>query len=114
MYPIFHNFKGGKGAGTLVGIIIALFPECFIYILLIWLISLVFTGYVGLSTVLGGISLIIFTYFNYPLGLFSPFGYFTLLVGLFLIFTHRSNFKRMINGNENRFEKIMIFKRLFR
>ena len=86
----------------------------YIYILLVWLISLVFTGYVGLSTVLGGVSLIIFTYFNYPLGLFSPFGYFTLLVGLFLIFTHRSNFKRMINVNENRFEKIMIFKRLFR
>tara|TARA_Y100000996_G_scaffold302239_1_gene239658 strand:+ start:382 stop:1005 length:624 start_codon:yes stop_codon:yes gene_type:complete len=114
VYPIFHNFKGGKGAGTLVGIIIALFPECFLYILLVWLTSLVLTGYVGLSTVLGGFSLIIFTYFKYPLGIFSAFGYFTLLVGLFLIFTHRSNFKRMINGNENRFEKIMIFKRLFR
>jgi len=114
VYPIFHNFKGGKGAGTLVGIVIALFPESFIYILLIWIFILILTGYVGLSTVLAGISLVVITYLKYPGGIFSPFGYFTLAVGLFLIFTHRSNFKRMIQGNENRFEKIMIFKQLLK
>ena len=114
VYPIFHNFKGGKGAGTLVGIVIALFPESFIYILLIWIFILILTGYVGLSTVLAGISLVVITYLKYPEGIFSPFGYFTLAVGLFLIFTHRSNFKRMIQGNENRFEKVMIFKQILK
>ena len=114
VYPIFHNFKGGKGAGTLVGIVIALFPESFLYILLIWIFILILTGYVGLSTVLAGISLVIITYLKYPAGIFSPFGYFTLAVGLFLIFTHRSNFKRMIQGNENRFEKVMIFKQILK
>lgn len=114
VYPIFHNFKGGKGAGTLVGIVIALFPESVLYILLIWILILILTGYVGLSTVLAGISLIIITYFKYSAGIFSPFGYFTLAVGLFLIFTHRSNIERMIQGNENRFEKVMVIKKLFK
>ena len=114
VYPIFHEFKGGKGAGTLVGIVIALFPESIIYILLIWILVIVITGYVGLSTVLSGIVLIIITHLKYPDGLLSPFGYFTLAIGLFLIFTHRSNIKRMLNGNENQFEKIMILKKLFK
>ena len=114
VYPIFHHFKGGKGAGTLIGIIIALFPESIIYVILIWILILVLTGYVGLSTVLSGIFLIIITYFKYPLGIFSTFGYFTICVSFFLIFTHRSNIQRMLNGNENRFEKVMIFKKIFK
>jgi len=114
VYPIFHQFKGGKGAGTLTGIIIALFPESIIYVILIWVLILVLTGYVGLSTMLSGISLIIITYLKYPSGIFSAFGYFTIGVGFFLLFTHRSNIKRMLNGEENRFKKVMIFKKIFK
>ena len=53
-------------------------------------------------------------YFCYPNGILSPFGYFTIGVALFLIFTHRSNIKRMLNGEENRFEKIMLLKKIFK
>lgn len=116
VYPIYYKFKGGKGAGTLMGVILALFPQSFIYIFLSWLIILIFTGYVGLSTILAGISFVITTYFLYDpnlgFGIFTtPFGFFTLGVALFLIFTHRENIKRMLNGSENQFKKIMIFKK---
>ncbi len=108
VYPIYYNFKGGKGAGTLIGIIGVLFPECIIYALLAWFITLIFTGYVGLGTMIAGITL---SASAYILGVSNIHFYFSLLMSAFIVFTHRSNIRRMIKGNENRFEKIMIFKR---
>jgi glycerol-3-phosphate acyltransferase PlsY len=46
-------------------------------------------------------------------GLESPIGFFSILMALFLVFTHRSNIVRMFKGNENRFEKVMILRKLF-
>ena len=63
---------------------------------------------------IAGVGLVIATYLYYPNGILSPFGYFTIGVALFLIFTHRSNIKRMLNGEENRFEKIMLLKKIFK
>jgi len=110
VYPIYYNFKGGKGAGTLIGIIGVLFPQCIIYALLSWFLTLTLTGFVGLGTMIAGITLSISAY------LFSVstiYFYFSIAMSLFIIFTHRSNIKRMMNGTENQFEKIMFFKRFF-
>ena len=110
VYPIYYQFKGGKGAGTLIGVILALFSKIFLFILIIWVFILIISGYVGLSTMLAGISFPIIIYYVY--GTFNhPFGYFSIAVALFLIFTHRSNIIRMFKGTENRFDKIMIFKK---
>ena len=57
VYPIYYRFKGGKGAGTMVGVLIALFPMYFIIGFPIWLMILVLTAYVGLSTITAGIIL---------------------------------------------------------
>ena len=111
VYPIYYGFKGGKGAGTMVGVLAALFPMYLIIGLPIWLMILVFTGYVGLSTITAGIILPISTAFYYEGGLGTPFGIFTIIFSLFIIFTHRSNISRMLDGNENRFEKAMIFRK---
>jgi len=112
VYPIYYKFKGGKGAGTLIGIVGALFPQAMLNSLVSWVISLIFTGYVGFSTMLAGIVLSTTVFFipNIP----DIYFYFSLLMTLFIIFTHRSNIIRMIEGNENRFEKIMLFKNLFK
>ena len=108
VYPIYYNFKGGKGAGTLIGIIGVLFPQCILYALLSWILTLIFTGYVGLGTMIAGLVLSISAYlFNVS----TIYFYFSILMSFFIIFTHRSNIQRMINGNENRFKKIMIFKK---
>jgi len=111
VYPIYYGFKGGKGAGTMVGVLAALFPMYLIIGFPIWLMILVFTGYVGLSTITAGIILPISTAFYYEGGLGTPFGIFTIIFSLFIIFTHRSNISRMLGGNENRFEKAMIFRK---
>ena len=110
VYPIYYNFKGGKGAGTLVGIIGVLFPQCIMYALLSWFVTLILTGFVGLGTMIAGITLAISAYlFNVS----TIYFYFSIAMSLFIIFTHRSNIRRMVKGTENKFEKIMLFKRFF-
>ena len=111
VFPIFYGFKGGKGAGTLIGVVLAIFPSSIPFIFLVWLLTLIFTGYVGLSTMCAGVTLVVITIINYPQSLFSEFGYFTLGVSIFLFYTHRMNIQRMIKGTENQFKKIMIFKK---
>jgi len=111
VYPFYYKFMGGKGAGTMVGVLAALFPMYLIIGVPIWLMVLVFSGYVGLSTMVAGITLPIFTHFFYSNGMYSPLGFFSLIIAIFIIFTHRSNIQRMLNGNENRFEKAMIFRK---
>ena len=114
VYPVFYGFKGGKGAGTLVGVVLAIFPNSIPIVFLVWIVILILTGYVGLSTMCAGISLVCVTYFQYPQTLFSEFGYFTIIISIFLIYTHRENIKRMITGKENQFKKVMIFKKIFK
>ena len=112
VYPIYYNFKGGKGAGTLIGIIAALFPfKSLMYAILSWIIVLIFTGYVGLGTIIAGITLALNAYVIFVGTEFSEYIYFAFLMAIFIVFTHRENILRMLNGNENKFEKIMIFKK---
>ena len=113
VYPLYYNFKGGKGAGTLIGVVGVLFPESIVYALCSWILILIITGFVGLGTIIASIVLVLVTYFLYPEGLSSPFGILSILMALFIIFTHRSNIQRMLNGTENQFKKAMIFKRIF-
>ena len=110
VYPIFYKFKGGKGAGTMVGVLLAFFPIGLAICLGFWILILIITGYVGFSTIIAGIVLPISTAFYFEGGILTGFGIFTMIISLFIIFTHRSNIKRMMEGNENRFEKAMIFR----
>ena len=107
VYPIFYNFKGGKGAGTLLGVLVVALPVATLYIISTWCIILILTGYVGLSTMLAIFSLLVYSmiYTSYPFIIFSACAF------LFIIYTHRSNIQRMKEGNENQFSKVMIFKR---
>ena len=109
VYPLYHGFRGGKGGGAAVGMVFALSWSSISLAILLWMIILVLTGYVGFGTMLGSISLIYFAYYfedtiNNPY--FLPF---TVFLSFFIIYTHRSNIKRMLDGTENRFEKAMIF-----
>ena len=112
VYPIYYGFKGGKGAGTLVGVLIGLYPFGLLVAFFMWMIILILTGYVGLSTMVAGVCFPVVVYYYFPGGLSTPIGIFASIMSIFLIFTHRGNIVRMIKGNENRFEKVMIIKRL--
>ena len=64
VFPIYYGFKGGKGAGTLIGVVLAIFPQSVPWIFIVWVLILIFTGYVGLSTMCAGIALIIITFIH--------------------------------------------------
>ena len=112
-YPIFARFKGGKGVGSLIGVLLALFPIAFPLCLIVAIAIIVTTGYVSLGSIFAAISLPIFILILPVLGIISPnlsLVVFSLLVPWFVIYTHRSNISRIRNGTENRFDKALIFK----
>ena len=112
VYPVYYNFKGGKGAGTLIGVLLALsLPKFTIPMLIgIWLLIIMLSGYVGLGTILTGLSFPLYLYIS-PDNVSNELIYFGIACSLLILFTHRSNIVRMYKGNENQFEKIMIFKK---
>ena len=106
-FPIWHGFRGGKGAATVVGALIVIEPWLLLPVLITWLVTLVMTGYVGLSTVFAGFSLVPAAWFmNNPLLMV-----FSIAVALFLLFTHRGNMRKLRDGTEYRFERIYLFSR---
>jgi len=113
-YTIFAGFRGGKGIGTLAGMLIALFPITFPLCLLVFVITLILTGYVSLSSIMATVALPIILLILPILGFQQSslsLLIFALLIPWFAIFTHRSNIVRLRDGTENRFEKAMIFKK---
>jgi glycerol-3-phosphate acyltransferase PlsY len=106
-YPLWHGFRGGKGAATAVGTLMVIQPLALIPMIFVWLIVLILTGWVGLATVLAGVSLIpAFLWLDGPGGQL----WYAIVLAAFMIFTHRSNIRNMLNGTEYRFEKAMIRK----
>jgi acyl phosphate:glycerol-3-phosphate acyltransferase len=109
VYPVFFGFRGGKGVATFLGVLAALAPLALVPGLVVWVLCLTFTGYVGLSTVLAG-----FTVAGYAVlftGLRSPLFAFALVMALFILYTHRSNIQRLRTGTENQFKRAMLLRR---
>ena len=113
-YTIFSRFKGGKGVGTLGGVMIALFPSVFLFCLVIAITTIVLTGYMSLASIISSCSLPILLILLPPFLGLSPAPLsiiiFSLLVPWFIIY-HRANIQRLRNGKESQFKKAMIFKK---
>lgn len=105
VYPLWYDFKGGKGGATAIGIICALEPQLAVAIIVIWLAVIGLTGFVGLATMTGAIAAAAWVgAMRLPedLGLFC----FTVAVALLIVFTHRSNIRRMREGTEVRMGRL--------
>jgi len=104
-FPLFHGFRGGKGAATSVGVLCVIQPLALIPMLATWLLVLGISGWVSLATMLAGISLVpAMLWLRAP----APHWWFSVLLALFMLFTHRSNIRNIVRGSEYRFEKAMI------
>jgi glycerol-3-phosphate acyltransferase PlsY len=101
VYPVFMKFKGGKGVATAAGVVLALAPAALGISAAVWLVVLLATGYVSLASMLGAIAFPVAVRFT------APEETYTLGVGIalaaFIVVTHRSNIKRLLAGEENRF-----------
>ena len=101
IFPIYANFKGGKGVATLFGMILAVQPVVAISCVGVFLIVLYLTRYVSLSSILAALFLPISVLWiwNDDVVLYRVFA---LLVAVLVIFTHQKNIGRILRGVESR------------
>ena len=107
VFPVWHGFRGGKGAATAVGALIVIEPWLLLPLVICWIITLIMTGYVGLATVLASFSLVPSAWAMNDIALMV----FTAILALFILYTHRANMRKLRSGTEFRFERIHIFTR---
>jgi glycerol-3-phosphate acyltransferase PlsY len=108
VYPVWFEFRGGKGAATVVGVVAALEQRLLLPLLVSWVIVLLLSGYVSLATMLSAIVLTIAVVVLEPGNI--PLCAFCAAVAVFVIFTHRSNIARMRAGKESRVRKLWLFR----
>ena len=108
VWPLWHGFRGGKGAATVVGALLVLWPLAVLPLLAAWALVLVASGYVGLSPVLAMASLPVFAWWQQAGPARTGFA---LAMALFLLFTHRGNLQRLRRGTESRFERARLWRR---
>jgi acyl phosphate:glycerol-3-phosphate acyltransferase len=108
VYPVWFDFRGGKGAATVVGVVAALELRLLLPLLGSWVIVLLLTGYVGLATMLSTIALVAAVYIIEPGNV--PLLSFCVAVSAFVIYTHRGNIARMRAGKESRVRRLWLFR----
>lgn len=110
-YPVFARFRGGKGVATLAGVFGALLTASLAWMLSAFVLVVMLTGYVSLATIVATlIALLHVTCFS-AAGLWSSAGAFTVAMALLVVWKHRDNLRRLVAGNENRFEKARVLGR---
>jgi glycerol-3-phosphate acyltransferase PlsY len=108
VYPVWFDFRGGKGAATVVGVVAAMELRLLLPLLLSWIIVLLLWGYVGLATMLSTVVLAVAVIVLEPNNV--PLCAFCAAVAAFVIFTHRSNIARMRAGKENRVRRLWLLR----
>jgi glycerol-3-phosphate acyltransferase PlsY len=101
IFPIFANYKGGKGVATLLGMLLAVQPLVALCCVGVFVLVLYLTRYVSLSSILGAIMLpvsVLWIWNEHELS----YRIFALIVAFIVIITHQKNIGRLIRGAENR------------
>jgi glycerol-3-phosphate acyltransferase PlsY len=102
VYPVFAGFKGGKGIATLVGVITAMSGWLALACFITFVIVVSITRYISLGSMLSAIvsPLYVGLIYNWQ----QPgFLYFCIGIAILVVYTHRANIKRLIDGNESKF-----------
>ena len=100
-YPVYLKFKGGKGVATALGIFLILSPKAVIGALIIFIIAVALTRFISLGSVLAAMSApLLILMLDLPQPIFLA----TLFIASLVIWRHRSNIKRLMDGTENRFK----------
>ncbi len=110
VWPIYHGFQGGKGAATFIGTLIILGPAFIVVVLLVWAVVVALTGYVGLASMTAATSLPVWLGVT-RLPEDQPLFIYSVVMAGFIIYWHRSNIRRMREGQENRNTTLMLFRR---
>ena len=102
VFPVWADFRGGKGGATAAGLLAYLAPAVAAPVIGAWLVVVFFTGYVGIATVSAAWFAAVY------IGIAGlpeqrALLVFAVLLAAFITYTHRSNLRRMWEGTESRF-----------
>ncbi len=107
IFPIYHNFRGGKGVATLCGVLLAIHPFAVLICTVIFLVVFIITRYVSVSVIAAVtcFPFLVNTLFALWLDPKETFTVkiFSILVGITIWLTHLSNLKRLYHGKEEKF-----------
>ncbi|MFL3022925.1 MAG: glycerol-3-phosphate 1-O-acyltransferase PlsY [Methylophilaceae bacterium] len=101
MYPIFYNFKGGKGVATALGILLAINWELALFTLLTWIIIFFISKYSSLSAIIAAIASPLIAYF---LNQDQHIIIISVVLAILILFRHKRNIQNLINGTESSFK----------
>jgi len=109
IFPIWADFRGGKGIATLFGMILSIHPIVAVSLVLVFLMMLMLTRYVSLSSIAASIAfpVLILFIFNAQAQELS-YRLFAIATAFLVVLTHHKNISRLISGNES---KVPIFRR---
>lgn len=101
IFPIWANFRGGKGVATLFGMILAIQPVVAVLCVGIFLLVLYLTRFVSLSSILASVAFAVFilVIFNEKEPLYRAFA---IAVALLVVLTHQKNITRLLRGSESK------------
>jgi glycerol-3-phosphate acyltransferase PlsY len=109
LYPIYYKFKGGKGVATALGVMLALSPMLGLATVATWLVVFAAFRYSSLSAIVAALLAPVYAWFLLPqadnnFGV-SDYVLVTIVMAIFLVWRHRSNIQKLLNGTEAGFGK---------
>lgn len=103
LYPVFAEFKGGKGVASLLGMILAIHPEMALVCIGVFLLVVIASQYVSLGSIMAALAfpvLLLLRVFGQPESpLLIVFGF---IVFIMVVLTHQKNIGRLLRGQESR------------
>ena len=104
-FPIFFGFKGGKGVATSLGILVMSNWQIGLICLVFGVLLIALTRMVSLGSCAAAVLFPVLTLFitdNYIVSQGSGYLIYSIILAVIVLFNHRSNIKRIMNGTENR------------
>lgn len=101
IFPIWANFKGGKGVATLFGMVVAMQPSVAGCCVAVFLSVLYLTRFVSLSSILSSVAFAVFILFVFNDDV-TLYRIFSVAVALMVILTHQKNINRLLKGTETK------------
>ena len=107
IFPVWLQFKGGKGVATSAGALFGLMPVAALIGALIWIVIFQVTRYVSVASITAAIVLPIVIFVMMSLGQVATAAlfYFSVCLAAVVVFRHRSNLSRLMRGSEPRFKR---------
>jgi len=102
VYPIYYQFKGGKGVATALGILLGISPVLALSVFIIWIIIFFIWKFSSLAAIGATLSSPIIALW---IGLSNQLVFLMCIISLIILVRHKSNIKNLLNGTESGFKK---------